>query len=100
MTIKLTSILQCDDPDSLANNTKRTLNVNAPLFTPQTTMGNGGNILDQVRIVSNLCIWYSDKGQKIHDFFFLAPILKKLTKKLSQFFPKPLKWVESKKNAH
>ena len=46
--------MQCDDPDSLANNNKRPLNVNAPLFTPQTTMGNGGNILDQVRILSNL----------------------------------------------
>ena len=66
--------MQCDDPDSLANNSKRPLNVNAPLFTPQTTMGNGGNILDQVRIVTNLFIWYPDKGvpdkgQKIFDFF-------------------------------
>ena len=77
MIIKLTSFLQCDDPDSLANNAKRPLNVNAPLFTPQSTMGNGGNILDQVRIVSNLFIWYPDKGQKIHDFFFLAPFIKK-----------------------
>ena len=40
--------MQCDDPDSLANNSKRPLNVNAPLFTPQGTMGNGGNILDQL----------------------------------------------------
>ena len=45
---------QYDDPNSLANNVKRPLNVNAPLFMPQTTsasgsnMGNGGNILDQV----------------------------------------------------
>jgi len=42
------SMVDCDDPDSLANNAKRTLNVNAPLFTPQSTMGNGGNILDQL----------------------------------------------------
>lgn len=42
------SMVDCDDPDSLANNTKRPLNVNAPLFTPQSTMGNGGNILDQL----------------------------------------------------
>ena len=42
------SMVDCDDPDSLANNFKRPLNVNAPLFTPQGTMGNGGNILDQL----------------------------------------------------
>merc|ERR1719361_1606889 len=42
------SMVDCDDPDSLANNAKRPLNVNAPLFTPQSTMGNGGNILDQL----------------------------------------------------
>ena len=68
MTIKLTSFLQCDDPDSLANNTKRPLNVNAPLFTPQSTMGNGGNILDQVRIVSNLCRYVFDILIKVRKF--------------------------------
>ena len=79
MTIKLTSFLQCDDPDSLANNTKRPLNVNAPLFTPQSTMGNGGNILDQVRIVSNLCRYVFDILIKVRKFmiFFLGSNPKK-----------------------
>jgi len=42
------SMVDCDDPDSLANNARRPLNVNAPQFTPQSTMGNGGNILNQL----------------------------------------------------
>merc|ERR1719367_2086205 len=42
------SMCDHDDPNSLANNAKKTLNVNAPLFTPHGTSGNGGNILDQL----------------------------------------------------
>ena len=42
------SMCDHDDPNSLANNAKKTLNVNAPLFTPHGATGNGGNILDQV----------------------------------------------------
>jgi len=42
------SMCDHDDPNSLANNAKKTLNVNAPLFTPHGATGNGGNILDQL----------------------------------------------------
>ena len=92
--------MQCDDPDSLANNTKRPLNVNAPLFTPQSTMGNGGNILDQVRIVSNLFIWYQDKGQKIH-VFFLGSISKKIYQKIVVISSQTSKMGQiEKENAH
>merc|ERR1719220_1217646 len=37
-----------DQDDSSANNVKKPLNVNAPLFTPHGAPGNGGNILDQL----------------------------------------------------
>ena len=100
MTIKLTSFLQCDDPDSLANNTKRPLNVNAPLFTPQSTMGNGGNILDQVRIVSNLSRYVFDILIKDRKFmiFFLGSNPKKKTNE--QIVIISSQWVKSEKNAH
>jgi hypothetical protein len=43
------SMCDHDDPNSLANNARRSLNVNAPLFMPhQGASGNGGNILDQL----------------------------------------------------
>jgi len=37
-----------DQDDSSANNVKKPLNVNAPLFMPHGAPGNGGNILDQL----------------------------------------------------
>jgi len=43
------SMCDHDDPNSSANNARRSLNVNAPLFMPnQGASGNGGNILDQL----------------------------------------------------
>jgi len=38
----------CDNDDPTSSNVKKTLNVNAPLFTPHGVSGNGGNILDQI----------------------------------------------------